>query len=399
MELQESSKNKAPIEIISGIKNYNKAVPVVIAFFLILVTACSPVKSTQSPSVFPNITDEVTTSPMTPTQPTVTPTFQVPTVTSIPPGTKIVVIDTDMAMDDWMAILYLLQRPDIIIQAITVTGTGEAHCESGVKNALGLVALAGNNPIPVACGRETPLQGDHVFPENWRASVDSVFGINLPTGNNPSEFNDANDLLLSVIQGSQQKVTLLTLGPLTTIAELVQTTPSIIENLETIYVMGGAVDVAGNIATSGVPINNRVAEWNIYIDPVAANIVFKSGAPITMVGLDATNHTPLKREFYDRVKENHLTPEAEFLLKIYDTNQWYFDSNQMYFWDQVTSVVLTDESFSTFEPRSICVVEEEGTQSGRTKSEANCPEIRVAFSIDREKFESLFLGTLNLQTP
>src|SRR5678815_3660267 len=75
------------------------------------------------------------------------------------------VIDTDMAADDWMAIMYLLSRTDVEVKAITVTGTGEAHCNPGVQNAMNLVALAGSPEVPVACGRETPLQGDHTFPQ------------------------------------------------------------------------------------------------------------------------------------------------------------------------------------------------------------------------------------------
>ncbi|OQY44390.1 MAG: hypothetical protein B6242_12910, partial [Anaerolineaceae bacterium 4572_78] len=70
---------------------------------------------------------------------------------------KPVIIDTDMGTDDWLAMLYLLQRPELSVKAITVTGTGLAHCEPGTQNALGLVALAEQSDIPVTCGRETPL--------------------------------------------------------------------------------------------------------------------------------------------------------------------------------------------------------------------------------------------------
>ena len=64
------------------------------------------------------------------------------------------IIDTDMAADDWLAILYLLGRPEVEVAAVTVTGAGEAHCQPGVRNALALIALAGHPDIPVACGRE-----------------------------------------------------------------------------------------------------------------------------------------------------------------------------------------------------------------------------------------------------
>ena len=88
-------------------------------------------------------------------------------------------IDTDMAGDDWLAILYLLSRPEVEVEGITVTGTGEAHCEPGVGHALELVALAGEPDIPVACGRETPLSGD-TFPDEWREGVDALLGHDLP---------------------------------------------------------------------------------------------------------------------------------------------------------------------------------------------------------------------------
>jgi len=97
-----------------------------------------------------------------------------PTPIVIPPGgPRPLIIDTDMAMDDWLAILYLLQRKDYDVVAITVVGTGEAHCAPGVRNARGLLALAGYKQIPVACGRETPFDGGHAFPDEWRTGVDT----------------------------------------------------------------------------------------------------------------------------------------------------------------------------------------------------------------------------------
>ncbi|MGH2523924.1 MAG: nucleoside hydrolase, partial [Anaerolineales bacterium] len=136
-----------------------------------------------------------------------------------------VIIDTDMAGDDWMAILYLLQRPDVEVKAITVAGTGEAHCEPGVRHALELVALSGHRAIPVACGRETPLQGEHRFPISWCRAVDDLYGLTLPAGSNPAPDQSAIGLLTSLIQASPQKTTVLTLGPLTNLAEALQATP------------------------------------------------------------------------------------------------------------------------------------------------------------------------------
>ncbi len=91
-----------------------------------------------------------------------------------------VVFDTDLAFDDIMALLYLLQRDDVAIDAVTITGTGEAHCDPGVQNALRLLALGGNHDTPVACGRETPLQGSNAFPDEWRVAVDDLSMLDLP---------------------------------------------------------------------------------------------------------------------------------------------------------------------------------------------------------------------------
>ena len=89
------------------------------------------------------------------------------------------IIDTDMAADDWLAILYLLMRPDVDVKAITVTGAGEAHCGQGTRNARNLLALAGRPDIPVTCGREKPLEGTHAFPQAWREAVDNLLGLEL----------------------------------------------------------------------------------------------------------------------------------------------------------------------------------------------------------------------------
>ena len=321
-----------------------------------------------------------------------------PTATLPPPATsqpRAIVIDTDMAADDWMAILTLLQRPEVTVRAITVTGTGEAHCAPGIRHALGLAALSGDDKILVACGRETPLQGNHAFPDSWREGVDTLLGLTLPEGQDTASNLTAVELLASVIQSSPVKVTLLTLGPLTNIAEALQNNPSLADNIERIYIMGGAVDVPGNVGASGVGINNNTAEWNIYVDPYAANIVLQSSAPIALVPLDATNHAPLTARFYNRLKSNHTSPEATFVFDVLTQQKAFIDSGGYYFWDPLAAAILADESLATFQNKNLCVVETEGPESGWTKSGNGCPEVRVAVSADGGRFEEMFLDTLN----
>ena len=326
-----------------------------------------------------------------------TPTTTLPTAATVQP--RAIVIDTDMAADDWMAILYLLQRPDVTVRAITVTGAGEAHCAPGIRYALGLATLSGIDNMLVACGRETPLQGNHTFPDSWRAGVDSLLGLTLPDGPATGSTLTAVELLTSVIQSSPDKVTLLTLGPLTNVAEAIQSNPSLVDNVEMIYIMGGAVTVPGNVGASGAGIRNNKAEWNIYVDPSATNVVLQSGAPITLVPLDATNLVPLTSKFYEQLKSNHTSAEATFVFDVLTKQKAFIDSGGYFFWDPLAAAILTDESLATIENKNVCVVETEGPESGWTKPDDGCPELGVAISADGERFEQIFLDTLNSTSP
>jgi pyrimidine-specific ribonucleoside hydrolase len=318
-----------------------------------------------------------------------------PTATPFTGEPRSVIIDTDMAADDWMAILYLLQRPDVSVAAITVTGTGEAHCEPGIQNALELAALAGQPDIPVSCGSETPLQGDHAFPMDWRVRVDSLAGLTLPDNPAAPASQSAVELLTSTIQSSPGSVTVLTLGPLTNLAEALQDTPELKDQLEMVYIMGGAVDVPGNVGSSRAGIDNSFADWNIYVDPHAAAIVFQSGVPITLVPLDATNHVPVTNDFFKRLKNEHKTPEATFVFDVLTEYQDFIQMGGYCFWDPLAAAILTENSLATLENRRLVVIEEEGSESGRTQVNANGASIRVAVSADSERFEQLFLDTLN----
>jgi inosine-uridine nucleoside N-ribohydrolase len=307
---------------------------------------------------------------------------------------KPVIYDTDMAHEDMFAALFLLSHPNVDVRAITVTGTGEAHCGPGVENALSLVAVSGLEDIPVACGREAPLEGNHEFPAEWRKGADEAYGTLLAEGRAPSELS-APDLIINIIQSSSEPITIVVVGPLTNVADAIQKDSGIGSNIKAIYIMGGAVDVEGNVGNSGVDIDNKFAEWNIYIDPAAANIVFHSGIPIVLVPLDATRDVPITRNFYRALENNRNSAPANLVYEILTANLDFVDSGGFQFWDSLTAAIFTDESITAFEEIQLTVVEEEGSESGYTKPDPNGPAIRVATNADREKFERLLLTVLN----
>jgi len=306
------------------------------------------------------------------------------------------IIDTDMNFDDAMAILYLLGRADVEVAAITVTGTGLASLDGGIRNTLGLLELAGSANIPVAAGSSDPLAGTHPddIPSEWRVDADTMMGLDLPPTSEQAGAS-AVDLLISTIQESPEPITLLVLGPLTNLARALGQEPALARNVKRVYIMGGAVDVAGNVQFGGV-VQNTVAEWNMYLDPVAAATVFASGMPITLVALDATDQAPITSAFFQRVRENKDTPAAEFvhagLTVLSDRaalDDWY------YFWDPLAAALATESALAATEPRSLVVVTEEGTTSGQTRVDSAGSVIDVVFTPDVAAFETAFLDGLN----
>jgi pyrimidine-specific ribonucleoside hydrolase len=301
-----------------------------------------------------------------------------------------VIIDTDMGSDDWMAILYILNSPDIAVQAITVNGTGLAYCDAGVAIALGLLALADYADIPVSCGSETPLLGENAFPAEWRTNMEAAQALGLPEGGAMAE-EDSVSLFTSVVSASPEPITVLALGPLTNLGAAFDADPALADQIAMIYIMGGAVDVAG----SGITEDNTTAEWNIYCDPHAARLVFESGAPITLVPLDATNDAPVTMDFVARLETAQESPEAQFVYTMLTGSTEFIESGGFYFWDPLAAVVLTDESLVTLETRDVSVIDVPGAEDGRTKPVGNGPEIRVATVPNVAAFEARFIATLN----
>jgi pyrimidine-specific ribonucleoside hydrolase len=303
-----------------------------------------------------------------------------------------VVIDSDMISDDWMATLLILNDPDFSVKAITVSATGfAADCDAGVQSALGLLALTNYGDVPVSCGAATPLQGDNAPPAEWRTTLEAVEALGLPEGGEPAA-QDAVALFTSTIQDSPEPVTVLALGPLTNVGAALEATPALVENIEMIYVMGGAVDVDGSFVSE----TNTTAEWNIYCDPHGARLTFESGAPITLVPLDATNEVPVTPEFVAKLEAEKATPEAEFVATLLANNAESIESGGYYFWDPLAAAVMSDPSLVTLTPRNVTVIDIPGApEDGRTKPVANGSEIVVATAPDAEALEAALIAAWN----
>lgn len=294
-----------------------------------------------------------------------------------------VVVDTDMGFDDVRALMLLLGRPDVEVLAVTVTGTGISRCPAGAHNAAALLSALGHVDIPVGCGRSSPLEGFNTAPTAWRDGADALTGMDLRVGD--VEPADAIDVLRDVLQGVDQPVTLLTLGPLTNIAELMDEM-SLTESVAQITMMGGAVDVGGNILS----FTNFAAEFNIWIDPTAAQRVFGAGVPITLIPLDATNEVPITPAFLDAV-----TRSTDSAAMIADYNAANPLLGGQFHWDDLAAATLLDPTLASYETITLEVdTEPESDTLGHTRRTSAGAEVNVAVSADREAFEQLFYTEL-----
>ena len=256
-----------------------------------------------------------------------------------------VIFDSDMAIDDWAALLFLARNPEIDLLALTVAGSGEAHCGPGVVNALALMDLSDpESQVPAACGDPWPLEGYFVFPVAWQEDMDILSGVPIPASERTPYEGHAVELLHEKIQSSEEPVVLLATGPMTNIAQWLKKYPEDISNVSRMVIMGGVIEAPGNIIVPGFTDGNpnKHAEWNFYVDPVAADIVLKSDLNIELVGLDVTNHVLVTTEFADYFKSVVDNSAAAFWDAVLDANDWFIDSNEYYFWDVLAALVITD---------------------------------------------------------
>lgn len=309
------------------------------------------------------------------------------------PSPRTILVDTDVAADDLVALAFLVSSPSVELVGITVSGTGEAHCVGGVDVVLRLLDRLDAGDMPVACGRETPLAGSHTFPDAWREGVDHGSGLNLPPTKRTPSTSTAVELI-SALASQHESLTVLTLAPQTNLAEALLADPVLTERLGPVFVMGGALHVPGNLVCCGAPEGNTVAEWNVYVDPHATNVLVESGVALSFISLDGTNQVPLTREFAQRAMASHDTPAASVLAELLTANPFMADGS-FYLWDPLAAELAAGYPIGVFGPACITVEEAEGSESGFTRPGCDTPNIRYLATVDASAAEDTLLGVLN----
>ena len=305
--------------------------------------------------------------------------------------TQPVLIDTDAGSDDFMAIAFLLSHPSVRIEAITVAN-GIAHVEAGARNLVRLLELAGRREIPVFAGRSAALRGKAEFPAEWRRISDELPGVTLPNATRQPQTLRAADYLIERLKNGRPPVRILALGPLTNLGEALQRDPSIAEGIQEVVIMGGAVRAPGNLTDGDVfHTANKSAEWNMFIDPWAARIVFRSGVHIRLIPLDATNKVPIGAEFLNEFQSRVRSPLGRLIAQVLTADRQMIDEGYFYAWDPLAGVALLYPRVVKTSSLRI-EIRQDPPEEGRTMQTAGSPNADVAMDADAGAFRKIFLG-------
>ncbi|WP_279464622.1 pyrimidine-specific ribonucleoside hydrolase RihA [Aeromonas veronii] len=202
-----------------------------------------------------------------------------------------VILDCDPGHDDAIALILALASPELKVLAVT-TSAGNQTPDKTLNNALRILTLLGRDDIPVAAGAPKPLARELIIADNVHGES-GLDGPKLPDPAFAPQTMTGLELMAKCLRESAEPVTLVPTGPLTNIALLLAAHPDLKSKIARIVLMGGAAG-AGNWTPA--------AEFNIYVDPEAADMVFKSGIPITMCGLDVTHEAQVMDADIERVR-------------------------------------------------------------------------------------------------
>jgi purine nucleosidase len=205
-----------------------------------------------------------------------------------------IIFDTDPGVDDAMALFLLLRSPELQLDAVT-TVYGNVDIDQTTRNALILLDVAGRPDIPVAKGVGSPLlrpprlSGVAVHGDN------GLGGAALPSPSREAMSQRAAELIVERVMAAPGEITIIAVGPLTNVALATCLEPRIVENVQELIVMGGAVTVPGNVTP--------LAEANIHNDAESAAIVFNAGYKLGLIGLDVTLKALMSVEQLDTLRD------------------------------------------------------------------------------------------------
>lgn len=307
-----------------------------------------------------------------------------------------IILDCDPGHDDAISLILALSSKQLNPLAVT-TSAGNQTPDKTLNNALRVLTMLGRSDIAVAGGAVKPLARELIIADNVHGES-GLDGPELPNPNFEPLPCSAIELIAQKVRDSSEPVTLVPSGPLTNIALFLATYPELHNKIERIVLMGGAA-AAGNWTPA--------AEFNIYVDPEAADMVFKAGIPITMCGLDVTHQAQIMDEDIERIRKipNHVAQCVaellDFFMIYHRDPKWGFEGAPLH--DPCTiAFLLKPELFSTYDCWVGVETKGEHTQGmtvvDRYQLTQHPHNTQVLCDLDREGFVDLIVECLNAYT-
>ena len=230
---------------------------------------------------------------------------------------KHIIFDTDPGIDDSLAILLALASPELSVDGI-VTVHGNVSTKQTTENALAILELAGASHIPVYKGCDLPLVKESLLGPETHGDKGLGYA-NLPAPASKPQVKHGSDYLIEQIMSHPKEITLVAIGPLTNVALALRKEPRFVENVKEVLVMGGAIQHAGN--------TTPLAEFNTFVDPHAAHVVFHAGMPITLTPLDVTYQCIFTADDLNRLMKidspitKYIADSTRFYMEFHDEYQ------------------------------------------------------------------------------
>jgi purine nucleosidase len=301
---------------------------------------------------------------------------------------KPVILDVDTGIDDALAIAYALNSPEIELIGLT-TCFGNGPIANTTRNTLVVLEQLGKR-VPVYSGADKPLSRT---PKKLPTHIHGEDGLGNRVDKAPvmeAESEGAVDYIINQVKQRPHEITIIAVGPLTNLALAVQKEPEIVSLVKEVVIMGGAVFVRGN--------TTPYSEANVYADPHAAECVFSSGLPVTVVGLDVTMRTLLPNAVLadwraTNKEDSHFFADmTSFYMQAYETFHPGIGGCALH--DPLAVGVVIDPSFVKKETWNVKVVLE-GKEMGRTVAlAAGEPKIQVCTQVEADRFLNHFLDRL-----
>ena len=299
-----------------------------------------------------------------------------------------VVLDVDTGTDDALAMAYAVASPRIELIAVT-TVAGNVDVARTTANTLSVLDWLGAGDVPVHRGASRPLARPH-RDASYFHDEGGLGGARLPNSTRSIGVDKGPATLIRLARQRPGELTLVALGPLTNLAIALNVEPELPELLKSVVVMGGAYTVPGNTTPT--------AEFNILVDPEAADQIFKAPFPhLTAVGLDVTQQVELTRDDWNAVNEASSLPRQAILLREVGRSAFStLGQDRFSLHDPLSVAVAIDPTLIAVSELAIAVDTVE-PELGRTRI-AGPGNIRVAASVDAQRALEDFRRTLGLPT-